>query len=122
MDADAVKEGLQASSGFSTTQLSRLTEILGRFGSRRCPTPGGLREQVIQAARFEYLVKPSAALQAISSGIPPSHAAFWRAMSVKSLHTIYLALTATPEKVLELLLELELADQDQQHVVLFAAV
>jgi hypothetical protein len=56
-------------------------------------------------ARFEFTIKPSAALLAISSGIPDSHFQFWRLISVEAFHSVYIALSATPQKVLAMLRE-----------------
>ena len=81
----------------------QLSSILGRFGCRQLPTTSNLRQLVLQVARFEFVTKPSGAVQSISSGIPPSHRQFWKGLSVRHLHEEYLALSASPGKVLELL-------------------
>ena len=81
----------------------QLSSILGRFGCRQLPTTSNLRQLVLQVARFEFVTKPSGAVQSISFGIPPSHRQFWKGLSVRQLHEEYLALSASPGKVLELL-------------------
>ena len=46
-----------------------------------------------------------AAFCAISSGIPSQEKPFWQSYSVKDLYSLYLALCATPAKVLAILEE-----------------
>ena len=94
---------------FSGDMQVRLASILGRFGCRQLPSVDNLRQLLLQVAKFQFITKPSSALQAISSGIPMSHREFWKQLSVKELYDIYLALTASPEKVLE---QLELSEGD----------
>lgn len=65
-------------SDYSPDEQRRLSNILSRFGCRQLPRSQLLRQQIIQAACYEYLVKPSAAIQAISAEIPSSHLCFWR--------------------------------------------
>ena len=89
---------------------------MSRFGSRQLPAPDRLRQQIIQASRFEYLIKPAPALQAIRSGIPVSHLPFWEHFTVKDFHLLYVALSASPEKVLELLDEPDIVDPNQEQV------
>ena len=67
---------------YSPDEQRRLSNILSRFGCRQLPTSQLIRQQLIQAARYEYLVKPYAAIQAISAGIPSSHLCFWRKMPI----------------------------------------
>ena len=94
---------------FSGDMQVRLASILGRFGCRQLPSVDNLRQLLLQVAKFQFITKPSSALQAISSGIPMSHREFWKQLSVKELYDIYLALTASPDKVLE---QLELSEGD----------
>ena len=61
---------------FSPDKQRRLSSILSRFGCRNLPTSQLLRHQIIQVARYEYLIKPSAVIQAIAAGIPSSHLCF----------------------------------------------
>ena len=115
VEAIALKKALRASS-FSADQQVQLMSILSRFGSRQLPTARGLRQQMIQVARFEFLVKPSAALNAISAGIPNSHSRFWHSMSVHAFYCIYQSLSATPAKVLDLIMEPDIENSNQERV------
>ena len=118
VDADLLTRCLCATE-FSASQQTQLTGLLSCFGSRQLPTPQALRRQVVEAAKFEFLMKPSAALHCISSGVPDSHGNFWRVMSVESLHSIYMALSASPQKVLEMLKEPVFLNQSQEKVFNF---
>ena len=61
------------------------------------------------------LTKPLAAIQAISSGIPKCHRTFWNAMSLSELYEIYIACSASAEKVINLLVD-DPMDDNQQRV------
>ncbi len=69
VEASLVNKAMCISSPtFDSGQQGRLTAILSRFGSRQLPAPHSLRQQITQASRFEYLIKPSAALPSNSIG------------------------------------------------------
>ena len=93
------------SSVFSSGVQEKLVALLCRFGCRELPTPNKLRQQVIRVSRFEFVVKPMAAVAKIKEGIPPSHCPFWRSLSIDNFHSIYKALAASPAKVLSMLEE-----------------
>lgn len=116
VEANALTQALSASSEFSDSRRAELASILGRFGSRRLPTFRGLQQEMLEVARFEFLTKPLTAVHAISSGIPKSHRSFWASMSIGDLRAIYMALLASPEKVLEQLQEPEIGSPDQERV------
>jgi len=101
---------------YSPDEQRRLSSILSRFGCRQLPTSQLLRHQIIQAAHYEYLVKPSAALQAISAGIPPSHLCFWSKMPIPGFCEVFHALAASPEKVIESITEPVFEDQNEERV------
>lgn len=103
-------------SNYSPDEQRRLVSILSRFGCRQLPTSQSLRHQMIQAAHYEYLVKPSAALQAISAGIPSSHRCFWRKMPIPEFCEVFHALAASPERVIESIIEPAFEDQNQERV------
>lgn len=117
VEANTLRKALAATSEFSNSEQIKLAAVLGRFGSRQRPTVSGLRQHMIQVARFEFFTKPMVAVQTILSGIPESHRNFWKAMSVNELHAVYLAQSATPEKVLEQLKEPTLVNSDQDRVI-----
>ena len=88
---------------FSNELKIELTEIFARYGSRSIPSPDTLQKTILQASRYEFIVKPCAALTAMHSGIPKKHMPFWNKLSVCELHSLYLSLSATPAKVISLL-------------------
>jgi len=58
-----------------------------------------------------------AALCAISSGIPSREKPFWQSYSIQELYSVYLALCATPAKVLAILEEPERVNLCQLRVM-----
>lgn len=54
-------------------------------------------------ARNEFCVKPAAALHALHGGVPAEHQPFWKRHSVQWLHSLYVALNATPTKVVAMI-------------------
>ena len=90
---------------FSSSCQAKLISILSRFGTRGMSTPAKLREQISEAAYQEFLTKPMAAVNAMNNGIPPNDRSFWNMMTVEDLHNLYLSLTASPSKVVEMLVE-----------------
>ena len=77
--------------------------LLDRFGFRQIPKPENLKRLLVEAARFEFLNKPLAALSSFNAGIPDNEQPFWNAFSVEQLHSLYMTFTASPSKVLQLL-------------------
>ena len=53
--------------------------------------------------KYEFLIKPMAAISSIHSGICDEEKQFWRKFSVNELHSLYLSLSATAEKVLNII-------------------
>lgn len=104
------------SSAFSSGVQAKLISLLSRFGSREVPTPTTLRDQVVQVARYEFLVKPMAALSMIKGGIPLAHRPFWNRFSIDEFHALYKTLTASPSKVLDMLIEPDMANSSQERV------
>ena len=70
-----------------------------------CPTPQTLRSELSSITKYEFQVKPMAAVCAIASGIPSSKKPFWQSHSLEELYSLYLTVWATHEKVLSLLEE-----------------
>ena len=94
-----------------------LVAVFSRYGARRIPSSDTLEGMVIQASKYEFLIKPFAALSAMRSGIPQFHAAFWKDKSVLELFSIYDALSATARKVLKLLGDIEPQNANQARVL-----
>ena len=57
-------------SAFSLSCQTKLVCILSRFGTREMSSPGNLREQIVDAAYREFMMKPMAVMNSINSGIP----------------------------------------------------
>ena len=99
-----LKECFSITSGVFPEQLkAKLMNLLDRFGFRQIPKPENLKRLLVEAARFEFLNKPLAALSSFNAGIPDNEQPFWNAFSVEQLHSLYMTLTASPSKVLQLL-------------------
>jgi len=103
------------SPSFSHSLTDRLIDILSRFGCRKMPTPSILQSMVIQAERYEFCVKPAAALSLLHSGVPPIHRSFWKGKTVNDIYTLHCMQVATPEKVIALL-ESDYCTQAQESV------
>ena len=103
-EAAMLKECLKVKgSSFSVQTQAKLVDIFSRFDSRQLPTPANLKQQLLQVAKYQFIIKPMAAITSINSGIPPVEGNFWKGKTVDDLYTLYQALTADPSKVLELL-------------------
>ena len=102
-EAGIIKEALETST-FSTDLQTKIVTILSRYGSRVCPsTSAHLRVQLLNVGKYEFLIKPMAAISSIYSGICDEEKQFWRKFSVDELHSLYLSLSATAEKVLNII-------------------
>lgn len=105
-ERDCLRSAVKVSNNggaFSDEESKQLTMILGNYGGRSIPSPETLKHSILQAAKYEFIIKPCAALTSMHSGIPLKHKPFWEKMSVYELHSLYMALNATPMKVLSLL-------------------
>ncbi len=101
---------------FSASCQDRLVSILSRFGTREMSSPGKLREQIIEAAYREFMMKPMAAISSINSGIPHTHQGFWNEFNVKDLYDLYCSLTASPSKVVDMIVEPTASNPAQERV------
>ena len=98
---------------------SALVSIFSRFGCLEVPTASNILRLCEQVAMYEFLIKPMAAINAISSGIASEHREFWNSMSVHDFHDLYLALTANPLKIIQLIEEPCFTDPTQEKVFNF---
>lgn len=101
-EAATIKQAL-ASTTFSKELKDKLICIFSHYGSMVSPTPSGLRVQIYNIAKYHYTVKPMAAICSIGCGIPSNEKEFWDSFTVEELYSLYLSLSATPEKVLSIL-------------------
>ena len=99
---------------------SALVSIFSRFGCLEVPTASNILRLCEQVAMYEFLIKPMAAINAISSGIASEHREFWNSLSVHDFHDLYhLALTANPLKIIQLIEEPCFTDPTQEKVFNF---
>ena len=102
-EAATIKGALEMST-FPTDLKTKIITILSRYGSRVCPsTSSQLRAQLLDVAKYEFLIKPMAAINGIYSGICDEEKLFWKNFSLDELHSLYLSLSATAEKVLNII-------------------
>jgi len=93
----------QEKTTFEPDFSSQILSVLSRFGCRVVPTPSSLIAITENAARFEFCLKPAAALATMYSGIPSCHRAYWDGKSADVLVKLHHRLTVTPSKVLAML-------------------
>ena len=99
-----LKECFSISSGVFPEQLkAKLINLLDRFGFRQIPNHKNLKQLLVEAAKFEFFNRPLAAFSSFNAGIPDNEQAFWNGFSVEQLYSLYVTLTASPTKVLQLL-------------------
>ena len=104
-EASIIKEAL-SSEIFSSDLKAKLVGILSRFGSRICPSTGPeLRALLAHVAKYEFLMKPMAAISRINDGISANEKSFWASFSVNQLHELYFCLSATSSKVFNIIVE-----------------
>ncbi len=121
LDASTLKEGLEAigkgDPSFAADLLSRLIDLLSMFNVREIPTVRNLRRIVQGVARHHLLRKPSAAISEMRCGVPDQHKKFWSDMGCGQLYSLYLALQASPRKVLALLTDVICLNSNQENVL-----
>ena len=93
------------SSSFSKTQMATLMSLTCRYGCRVCPTSQNIESLTVSTAKFVFQIQPMAAYSMITSGIPLEEQQFWQSYSLEQLNSLYMAINATPEKVLGMLEE-----------------
>lgn len=117
VEQSVVKNGLSTkASVFPIDVQTQLISILDKFGSRKAPKPHNLRQLLIEAAEYEFLRKPLAAISCIHAGIPPHELPFWSRYTIDELYTTFQSLTATPTKVLELIEEPVMVNASEKRV------
>ena len=82
---------------------SEVIAVLSRFGCRQVPTIATLPNILLDVARYEFCVKPAAAISIVYNGIPEEHKQFWKDLGTEGICKLYHSLTTTPEKVLSIL-------------------
>ena len=110
-DAHATSFKMETSAG--------LLQLASRFGCRRIPPPVTLKGVFLQIAKYEFILKPAAAIAAINSRIPDNHASFWKGLGVQGIFRVYKAKSVSPAKVLEMLDEVHTLDPNQEKIVMY---
>lgn len=103
LESSIVREAIECTSPFSQELKKSLIDVLARFGCREIPTNETIRTLLIRISQYELLSKPLAAITLMNSGIPCVHKVWWQRKSVDELYKVYIALTATPAKVLQVI-------------------
>ena len=77
-DAGVFRSALTTETGktFPPTVESDLMKILGLFGCRQIPRPDSLKRIIIDVSRYNFLLKPAAAIATIRFGVPSKHCSF----------------------------------------------
>ena len=97
-----LREAIGCKSPFNQ-ELMNLIDVLARFGCKEISTNETIRTVLTRISHYELLSKPLSAVTLMNSGIPSVHKAWWQRKSVDELHQLYMALTATPAKVLQVI-------------------
>ena len=119
-DAALVKSSFEeVSSGFTAETRAGLINIFSRCGCREVPTPQTLKTSILRIALCEFILKPSAAIAEIYSGIPPQHRPFWEKAGYQGLLSLYKAKSVSAAKILEMFDEAEGSDLDQERVLTY---
>ena len=111
-DATVLKIAFEElSSEFTTETCAGLISIFCRSGFREIPTPQTLKSSIL---RIEFILKPSAAIREMHSGIPSQHRTFWENVGSQGLFSLYKAQSVSAGKVLEMFDEADGTDLDQE--------
>jgi hypothetical protein len=115
-EAEVIREALNRTKAFGSKLQAKLMDMLSRFGCREVPNCINVKDVIGKVARYEFIAKPLAAVAMINTGIPLLHTSFWSRKSVEDLRLLYLGLTATSAKVLEII-ESDPSDQNEERVL-----
>ena len=77
-------------------------DLISVLGCRVIPTPKDITNIIIGVAKYEFCVKPAAAISVINMGIPEEHKKFWKDLGVDGIAHLYNCLSVTNDKVLSL--------------------
>ena len=118
LESSIVREAIGCTSPFSQKLKNSLINVLVRFGCREIPTKETIRTLLIRISRYELLSKHLAAVTLMNSGIPSAHKVWWQRKSVDEVHKVYMALTATPAKVLQVIYA-ETSNQSEERIMIY---
>ena len=118
VESKVIQEAIRCTTEFDSNLKSNLISVFARFNCREIPTSKAIKTLLINIAHYEFLSKPLAVTTLIHSGIPSIHKQWWDSKTVEELYEIYMALTATPAKVLEVLSS-DLENENQERVFIY---
>ncbi len=118
VDLSSIKEALSIQTAYPQGLLSKLINIFSRFDCLEVPNPGNILRLCQHSCRWLYIDKPFSAIVEMRKGVPSNHMLFWdqNRRGVSDLFKIYLALTATPAKVLQCIEEPPLFQPSEQRI------
>ena len=114
LESSILREAIRYKSPFSQELKNNLINVLARFGCREIPTNGTIRALLIRISHYELVSKPLAAVALMNSGITD----WWQRKSVEELYEVYMALTATPAKVLQAI-NVETSNQNEERTITY---
>ncbi len=110
------KNNAKEKTPFPPSLLSKLIQLVSRFGCTAVPNCHNFLQLVTEVARHVFIGKPMGLLYALREGVPEPHRSFWDNLSVARLFDLYRALNANPAVVLDLLEEPEFENEDEAKV------
>lgn len=99
IERDVVRNALGCTT-FGQKMTTDLVCMLSRFGCCQIPSPDNLSQAIIDAAKYEFLRKPSAASVLMYFGIPNDQKEFWKKMGLTGIIELYSLLSVTQQKVI----------------------
>ena len=114
---EALLASKSAEGSFTPHLAESLLNTLSSMGCREMPTPGNIKQLILQVARYELIRKPLGALLSLHCGIPSQYHAFFGTFSVHQLYELYKALNATPGAVIHMIEEPVETSSNQSRVL-----
>ena len=104
VDRGVITQALVADK-FTDRMRSNTINILSRFGCRDNPTSQNFTQLLCNLARHKFKSQPFEAISIMNSAIPAKHGPFWQSMTVDGFYELYDAMLASPDKILQKILE-----------------
>jgi len=98
---------------FNKYTCDKLVNLLSRYEARVIPTPSKFKTELIQVAKYQFLVKLTPAVISMHDGIITEERNFWASFTLANLYNQYNLLTADPEKLLRITKNLRLQILDK---------
>ena len=116
VDLNTINKALQCKSAYPQELSNKLIDVFSRYDCLETPKAGNILALCQQSACYLFINMPFSAISNMGKGIPRAHYRFWDEKGVLGLYQVYLALTVTPEKVLECIEEPLFLDAAEQRV------